>query len=91
MGISTAGTRLDQIPGYFEELRNPAAPEANPLSARAQKEDTYYALNDEAGFGQIAAEMSKLPSHLQFIKRSSASAAWPSPGAASSFSGFTPI
>ncbi len=64
INISTTGTRLELIQGYFDELLNPTLPEgANPLGVDATEEDTYYALSDGAGFGLIKAEMSKLPPH----------------------------
>ncbi|PYU30360.1 MAG: hypothetical protein DMG31_14100 [Acidobacteria bacterium] len=63
INISTDGTRLHEISRYFDELLNPTTPDANPFKARPV-EDSYYAMNDGAGFGLIGSEMSKLPSHL---------------------------
>jgi hypothetical protein len=62
--IPTAGTRLEAIRNYLDELLNPTTPEAAPLGANATEEDAYYALSDGAGFGLIATEMSKLSSQL---------------------------
>jgi hypothetical protein len=63
-GIPIAGTRLEQIRGYFEELLNPTTSEEKSLEVKATEIDTYYAMSDGAGFSLIASEMSKLPSHL---------------------------
>jgi hypothetical protein len=65
LGISPVGTRLQEIHNYvMYQLLNAATPEAKALEAGTGDEDTYYALIDGAGFGQIATEISKLPSHL---------------------------
>jgi hypothetical protein len=65
IGISPVGTRLQEIHDYVTyQLFNTATPEAKALEAGAGDEDTYYALIDGASFGQIATEISKLPSHL---------------------------
>ncbi len=64
VGITTTGSRLDQILNYIDGLLNPSVASAEPLGANATPADMYYALNDGAGFGLIATEMSKLPSHL---------------------------
>jgi len=64
IGVPTAGTRLEMILKYFDELLNPTSSDSNPLGANPTEANTYYALNDGAGFGLIASEMSKLPSHL---------------------------
>jgi hypothetical protein len=60
--IPTAGTRLEKINEYFDELLNPTKPEGGPLEEDATDEDAYYALSDGAGFGLITTEMSKLRS-----------------------------
>jgi hypothetical protein len=65
LGISPVGTRLQEIHDYvIYQLLNTATPEAEALEAGTGDEDTYYALIDGAAFGQIATEISKLPSHL---------------------------
>ena len=61
IGITTTGTRLEKILDVLLTLEDP---EASPLGMDATEEDTYYAMSDGASFGRIAAEISKLPSHL---------------------------
>jgi hypothetical protein len=64
VGIPTTSTRLEDIRDYLHESLSPTTPEAAPLGAHATEEDAYYALSDGAGFGLIAAEMSKLSPQL---------------------------
>jgi hypothetical protein len=61
VGVRTSGTRLEQMLNYVYELVGKGEPE--PPGGRAEQ-DTYYAMSDGAGFGVIATEFSKLPSHL---------------------------
>ena len=63
-GIPTANTRLAHIIAHIYGLLNSVTAGDGPLGVGASPEDTYYALSDGAGFGLIAAEMSKLPSNL---------------------------
>ena len=63
IGISTDGTRLDEIEHYLDEVLNPTTLEANPFRDDPLGTDAYYALSDGAGFGRIAAELSRFPSH----------------------------
>jgi hypothetical protein len=64
VGIPTASSRIDRILNYIDGLLNPTVGSNDPLGAHATPEDTFHALSDGAGFGLIASQMSKLPSHL---------------------------
>jgi hypothetical protein len=63
VGVRTSGTRLEQISEYVYGLICGRTHECTSLGSGSTERDTYYALSDGAGFGLIAAEMSKLPSH----------------------------
>lgn len=63
-GVPTAGTRIDEIDRYLQELLNPTEPEANPFGADPRGAEAYHALSDAAGFGRIATGLSAIPSHL---------------------------
>lgn len=65
IGISPNGTRLEKIHDFIVyRLQDAETPEAKALKAGKGDQNTYYALSDARGFGMIAAEISKLPSHL---------------------------
>jgi hypothetical protein len=69
IGFKLSGTRLEKIQDYLlYQLLNTATPEARALEEGTADENTYYALSDGAGFGLIAEEIVKLPSHI--IRRS---------------------
>jgi hypothetical protein len=63
-GIPTSNTRLENIVVHIEGLLNPTTTGTEAIGSGVESEDTYYALSDGAGFGQIATEMSKLPPDL---------------------------
>jgi hypothetical protein len=63
VGIRTSGTRLEKISECVYGLLAGGTHNAEPLGPDNTEGDTYYALSDGAGFGLIAAQMSKLPSH----------------------------
>jgi hypothetical protein len=62
IGISTSGTRLEEIDRYLHELLNPTDPRANPFSSDPNGPDAYHALSDAAGFGRIALQFKSISS-----------------------------
>ena len=64
LGFDLTGTRLEKIRHYLEyKLLNIATPEGAAWENGTADEDAYYAVSDGAGFGLIAEDMAKLPSH----------------------------
>jgi hypothetical protein len=64
VGVSTTGTRLDEIDRYLQELLNPTGTDANPFSGAPLNPAAFHVLNEAAGFGRIARGLASVSTQL---------------------------
>lgn len=63
IGIDTAGTRLEQINSYLQELLNPTTPSANPFQEEPNGPGASQAAVEAVWFGRVTRQLRALPSH----------------------------